>query len=207
MPSDTAFGVFMKKLFNHLSQLTVNRRDALGRTALYKAAKHGNLKEVKRQLAKGADPNIANDRGVTALHQAAYWGEVEIVKTLIKAGADVKADNGSGWTPLHSASLAAGLEGRKKSIQLLIEAGADAEAADDYGWTPKDYVGLWLDNGNELGQVMNYVQKRQFADEKQQPNMKKLGLDKEKACNDAKRNARFTEWYGRGPNLNPHRNR
>lgn len=207
----------MKKLFNHLAQLTVNRQDALGRTALYKAAKHGNLKEVKRQLAKGADPNIANDRGVTALHQAAYWGEIDIVKTLIKAGADISADNGAGWTPMHSAALAAGLDGRKEVIETLIEAGADVEAMDDYGWTPKDYVALWIDNSDQLGQVMHYMQKRQFADEKQQPNMKKLGLEKECSegrkdcdksdCDKNKRTDKFLEWFGRSPNLNPHRQR
>jgi ankyrin repeat protein len=168
----------MRKLFNFLSYLRPNRRDDKGRTRLYKAAKHGNLSEVKRLLSAGADPNVPNYRGLTPLHQAAYWGELNIAKELLIAGANPKATNGRGWTPLHSASLSAGLSGRRHVIQLLLKLGADPHAIDKYGWAPVDYTALWEDQNPKLSKILNFLKQLAEAEDTQQPDMDKLGMDK-----------------------------
>jgi ankyrin repeat protein len=49
---------------------------------LREAAMDGNVAEVRRLVAAGADVNELNELGVTALHCAAVEGHVETVKVL-----------------------------------------------------------------------------------------------------------------------------
>jgi ankyrin repeat protein len=55
-------------------------------------------------LARGADPNGANDRGWTPLHQACYGNDIGLARLLLDAGAraDLEA-HGEGGTPLAAA--------------------------------------------------------------------------------------------------------
>ncbi len=76
----------INKFFNQLSGNGVNKRNKQGETKLYRAVRSGNIKEVKKLLRDGADPDIADAHGLTPLHQAAYWGEGEITALLLKAG-------------------------------------------------------------------------------------------------------------------------
>ena len=170
-----------KKLFNIFKKFSVNAQDDDGRTRLYKAAKNGNVRDAKRLLLAGADPNIKTKRGLSPLHQAVYWGEVEIVKALLRHGADVNIDNGKGWTPLHSAAMSAGLPRRKKIIKMLLEAGADSNKADIYGWSPKDYMKLWIKHDRDnLKKLKHVMDDKNFLDDVQQPDITKLGLKKNK---------------------------
>ena len=167
-----------KNIFNIFSN--IDGRDDNGRTQLYKAAKDGNLRKVKQCLKNGADPNIPNYQGLTPLHQAAYWGEIEIVKELLKAGAKADADNGKGWTPMHSASLATGLERRPEVIKILIEEGADSKAEDCFGWSPEDYMELWCEHDQyNMIKIRQVLTDSSFLDDTQQPDVKKLGLEKD----------------------------
>jgi len=136
----------LNNLFNSLTGNGIDKRDADGETKLYRAVREGNLPRVKKLLASGADPDIADDHGLTPLHQAAYWGETDILEQLLKAGAAPNIDNGQGWTPLHSAALAGGLKSRKGVIDALKKAGAKDDIADKHGWTPADYMALWEGN-------------------------------------------------------------
>lgn len=115
-------------------------------TPLCKAVRQGSLREVKRLLKDGADPNECNSNHISPLHQAAYWGETEIARLLLKHGADPNLDNGKGWTPLHSAALSGGMKARGDIIEMLLEAGANLEKQDKLGWTPQDYMKLWEEN-------------------------------------------------------------
>ncbi len=170
-----------KKLFDIFKKFTINGQDGEGRTRLYRAAKLGNIQDVKRLLAAGADPNIQTNKGLAPLHQAVYWGEVRIVKELIKYGADVNIDNGKGWTPLHSVAMSAGLPRRKKIIKILLDAGADNDKEDIYGWSPKDYMQLWIKHDKEnLKKLKNVMDDKVFLDDVQQPDIKKIGLKKDR---------------------------
>lgn len=149
----------INNLFNKVGGSGVNKKNKNGETKLYCAARSGSLKQVKKLLRDGADPNIADDHGLTPLHQAAYWGETEIVAALLKAGANPKAENnGKGWTPLHSAAVSGGMQARKDVIDLLLDSGAEKSAQDKHGWTPADYMLLWEKNEQAAEKLKQFTQ-------------------------------------------------
>ena len=108
---------------------------------LIAAAKNGDLREVRKLLARGAlftkdqvRYASACDRarsetmplllqfGNTALHEAAWNGYNDIVKTLLgKSFCFVDSLNSSGFTPLHLASQ----NGHAKVVKTLLKWKAD----------------------------------------------------------------------------------
>lgn len=94
-------------------------------TPLGRAAHVGNIAEIRRLVAEGADPNAFDASRQTALHWAARGGHpfgphdcrgeattrADVVAALIDLGADVNLIDrrpafpgmSSGWTPLHVA--------------------------------------------------------------------------------------------------------
>ena len=101
-------------------------------TTLHEAIKQGNLAEVERLLAEGADVYARDTYHFTPLHEAAHIGHPEITKLLIDNGADVNAVDIWGATPLYWAAH----EGRTEAAQLLVENGAEVNATDLNGLTP-----------------------------------------------------------------------
>ena len=83
------------------AQLQPPPRDHL---ALHTAARQGNIAEITRLLAEGADPNARDKHGATPLHRAAASANPEIVTILIDALADLHARDEHGNTPLHRAA-------------------------------------------------------------------------------------------------------
>ncbi len=87
----------------------------------------GDLAQVRKLLAQGADVNVRNHKQQTALHCAAKAGFVEIAEELLKNGAPVDAVDDKGDTPLMTALLST--IKRKDRLQevmkLLILHGAD----------------------------------------------------------------------------------
>ena len=59
-----------------------NTQGPFGNTLLHSAVTSGDLKEVQRLLAAGADPRIANREGQTPLRVAAILGHDDIYRTL-----------------------------------------------------------------------------------------------------------------------------
>ncbi len=59
-----------------------NFQGPFGNTLLHSAVVSGDIDEVKRLLAAGADPRIANRDGKTAAHAAAILGHTEIEELL-----------------------------------------------------------------------------------------------------------------------------
>lgn len=155
---EQGFMLGLNKFFNSISGNGIDKRNGAGETKLYRAVRSGNIKEVKKLLRDGADPDIADDHGLTPLHQAAYWGETEITELLIKAGANVNAENnGKGWTPLHSAAVSGGMLSRKDIIELLIDAGAKQDVKDKHCWTPADYMTLWEQNEKAAEKLKQFL--------------------------------------------------
>ena len=97
-----------------------------GGPLLYAAAK-GDLDEMARLLAAGADPNEQWDRGaehhgVTALDWAALHGRVDSIQFLTRLDIDTNIQNiNDGGTPLHYAAWS----GHPDVIVALLDTNAD----------------------------------------------------------------------------------
>ena len=68
--------------------------------SIVRASAKGDLAQVKKLLADGADINSADLKGRTALIEAAWGGYTDIVKLLVESGADIDCADSSGFTPL-----------------------------------------------------------------------------------------------------------
>jgi ankyrin repeat protein len=62
-----------------------NYQGPFGNTLLHSAVASGDIREVERLLAAGADPSIANRDGRTALEAAAILGHRELHELLVAA--------------------------------------------------------------------------------------------------------------------------
>jgi ankyrin repeat protein len=96
--------------------------DAEAGLALHAAIRAGDLKEVTRLLAAGADPNSLDPLGGTPLLTACWLGQTSIVSLLLAHGANVNA--------VHREAAASALEyavlkGRPDIVELLLAAGAN----------------------------------------------------------------------------------
>lgn len=122
-------------------------------TPLAQAAHQGNVDEIRRLIAAGADPDEYDASSQTALHWAARGGHplgphrcrgeasdrADIVSVLIDLGADVNAvdrraaipGGSSGWTPLHIALH----HEQFKTAARLLERGANPHIRSDQGTT------------------------------------------------------------------------
>ena len=102
--------------------------------SVYKAAKEGQIEEVKKLLAAGAYVNAKTKFTETPLHFAAENGQKEVAELLIDKGADVNAKAKWERTPLHGAAKTE----QKDIIELLIVVGANVNAKDFENKTPLD---------------------------------------------------------------------
>lgn len=94
-------------------------------TPLRKAAAKGDMAEVERLLAQGADINEEGHDGgwPLPLGEAASVGNLEMMEFLLDKGADVNAKNSFGSTALMYAARAC----QPEAVRLLLERGADLE--------------------------------------------------------------------------------
>jgi ankyrin repeat protein len=100
-----------------------------GSTPLQWAVFEGNIIEVKRLLAAGADPSVVNDYGVDAMQLAADASNTELLRLLLKAGANPNSVNADGETVLHLVARSGNLDAAK----LLVNAGAQVDARERFG--------------------------------------------------------------------------
>ena len=116
-----------------------NARDITsGETALHIVVKRRDATWTKFLLQEGANPNIADKRGITPLQLAASLGFVDGVAALLDGGAQVDAPSNTGETPLIGA-----VHRRDASlVRTLLEKGADPDRADNSGRTARDYATL-----------------------------------------------------------------
>ena len=93
-------------------------------TDLFDVAIDGDVSEVRRMVAAGADIEEQGELGMRPLHVAAKAGHVEVITVLVEElGADKDAKNAVGWTPLHSAAI----KGHVEAIKVLVELGVDKD--------------------------------------------------------------------------------
>jgi ankyrin repeat protein len=99
---------------------------------LHDAAKEGDVAEIERQIAAGADPNVhKGTEDWTPLQRAGACGHVAAIAALLKAGAHMDGVDSVGQTPL----MYAAINGHTAAVDALVAAGADVHRANIYGDT------------------------------------------------------------------------
>jgi len=95
------------------------------------AAKAGDIAEIERLLASGADAN-EDDALASPLHWAAMNGHEAAVATLVANGARLDAQSNMLGAPLHAAARF----NRIDALNTLLAAGADPDVRDRDAFTP-----------------------------------------------------------------------
>lgn len=101
-------------------------------TPLHRAAKAGDIKQVKTLLSRGADVNSKDENTWASLHYASKYGHRNMAELLLANGAEVNIKDYCGITPLHEAAC----KGQKDLVELLLDKGADINGTDNSGDTP-----------------------------------------------------------------------
>ena len=103
-------------------------------------------------LGQGANPNIADTKGVTPLVRAAQIGFLEGAQALIAGGAQVDIPDATGETPLISAVHRRDIP----FVRLLLRAGADPDRADSSGRSARDYALLDGPTSTMVSEIEKY---------------------------------------------------
>lgn len=119
-------------------QTIINTKDrTTGEGALHIVAKSGNLVYLRFLLAKGANPNIQDNRGNTPALLAVETGSVEAINALAARKANFNLGNSSGETPLIRAVQLRNVD----MVRALLDAGANPDQADVIaGMSARDYA-------------------------------------------------------------------
>lgn len=108
-----------------------------GCMSIQTAAAAGNVGEVRRQLAWGANPDSRTFwYHTTPLHAAASNGRLKVVELLLAKGADVNIGNEGSETPLHHAAR----HGHTDVVQVLLDNGANVAEAGTGCGTPLQWA-------------------------------------------------------------------
>src|SRR5690606_909350 len=117
----------------------INSRDLTsGRSGLHIAADRRDVTWLAYLLDRGANPNIADRRGVTPLMRASQLGFYEGIEQLVAAGARVDVTNSTGETPL----ILAVHRRDTTMMRILLKAGANPDRTDNSGRSARDYAEL-----------------------------------------------------------------
>lgn len=126
-----------QKLADQPGSVLVNSRDITsGETGLHIAVAARDLTWIHFLTDRGANPNIADKKGVTPLLLASQLGAVSLVEALISAKAEVELPNRAGETPL----MLAVHRRDTHMMRVLLEAGADPDRTDNSGRSARDYA-------------------------------------------------------------------
>ncbi len=117
----------------------INTRDiTTGESALHIVVARRDLTWLQFLVAKGANVNIRDNKGVTPLVLAVRLNFLEGVEYLVSKGARVDEANSAGETPLITA-----VHNRNVGLmRLLLKAGANPDRADNSGRSARDYAAL-----------------------------------------------------------------
>ncbi len=127
------------ELLGKPGSVLINSRDLTsGRTGLHIATDRRDVVWLVYLLNRGANPNIADRRGVTPLMRASQMGFFEGVQHLVTNGARVDDANSTGETPL----ILAVHRRDTAMMRVLLRAGADSDRADNSGRSARDYAEL-----------------------------------------------------------------
>ena len=147
------------------AQTAPSRAEELAYSGLHAAALKGDVEQVRRLVAQGANVEASDPAGRTPLHVAAFKSHEEAVKALAEAGADMNALEGDAYDVITIAAVADDVEmvrlalslggnpgnitspydgtaliaaahlGHFEVVTVLIEAGAPLDHINNLGWT------------------------------------------------------------------------
>jgi uncharacterized protein len=129
-----------EKYINEPGSVIINTRDDVtGETALHIVVARRDSTWLGFLLAKGANPNISDKKGVSPLMLSTQYGFADGAGLLLKYKAAVDGANRSGETPLIRAVLLRNTE----MVRLLMKAGANPDKKDSVsGQSAREYAAL-----------------------------------------------------------------
>ncbi len=130
------------------STVILSRDVATGKGALHIVTERRDIAWLRYLVAKGADVNMRDDKGVTPIQLASGLGWLEGVAFLVERKADLDQSNDTGETPLISAVHRRDTQ----MMRVLLKGGADPDRADNSGRSARDYARLDKD-GQLLGVI------------------------------------------------------
>ncbi len=131
-------GTKLNTILGEPGQTIINTKDrSTGEGALHIVAKNGNILYLRFLLAKGANPDIQDNRGNTPALIAVASGSVDAIAALAARKANLNLGNSSGETPLIRAVQLRNVE----MVRALVAAGANPDQADVIaGLSARDYA-------------------------------------------------------------------
>lgn len=93
-------------------------------SGLHKAASEGDLVEVTKLLAGGANPNAKDSFGRTAAHIAAFGSRYDVLRTLVARGCDINALERDRYDVITIAAV----NDDRRMVELAIELGGNPKA-------------------------------------------------------------------------------
>ena len=132
-------GTKVTNILDTPGQTIINTRDVTtGDTAVHIVAQRRDAVWIKFLTDRGANPDIANEKGITPIMISSNLGHVEGVAALIAAGANVNVANATGETPL----MGAVHRRDTQLVRMFLENGADPDRNDSSGRSARDYAEL-----------------------------------------------------------------
>ncbi|WP_251566748.1 ankyrin repeat domain-containing protein [Erythrobacter sp. 3-20A1M] len=126
-------------LLSQPGSTVVNARDrSSGETGLHIAAKRRDAAWIRFLLQRGANPNLADNKGVSPLMIATRFGDVPSVSALLDGGARINDSDDTGETPL----IVATHLGDPALAKVLLDHGANPDRSDNSGRSARDYARL-----------------------------------------------------------------
>lgn len=135
----------------------INARDVgTGQGALHIVTARRDPTWLRFLIAKGANVNQRDRKGVSPLQMAANLGWIEGVEILVRRNANLDEVSDTGETPLISA-----VHQRNTTLmKILLEGGADPDRADNSGRSARDYAMLDGKNGILVETIEAHAKKK-----------------------------------------------
>ena len=160
-------GAEVEKFLSEPGSVIINTRDGgTGQTALHVVIERRDVSWLGFLLQKGANPNLADKKGLSPLMLATQMNFVDGISWLIDKKAQVDMTNRSGETAL---ILAVQLR-NAEAVRALLKAGANPDKKDNRaGYSARDYA-------KQDGRASAIASIIENADKKQKP-VEGVGLD------------------------------